>query len=182
MMPVKAGRIGLIMRRNSVMPEIGTLRDLIADRLEDLHGTEEEVENALPDDLLKSIEAGDLRERLMEMREKGRERRRRLAVLFALMKREPRGVSDEAAKAIRENIRGIAKMKLTGRVKDMAFIWALRRHLHLLIAGYATLRAQAKAAGLTEAADNLKESVAEVTQLDEILAKLAERAEVGAPA
>lgn len=157
------------------MPETGTLRDLIADRLEELQGTEEEVDSALPDDLLQSIEDGDLRERLTDMREKNRERRRRLLTLLAMFHREGRGVPDEVAMAIRENIGNLARMKVRGRARDMAFIWALRRHLHLLMAGYATVRAQAKAAGLSEIADNLKENLSEVTDLDQVMDKLAER-------
>ncbi|MHB8994068.1 MAG: DUF892 family protein [Armatimonadota bacterium] len=164
------------------MLDIVGLRELVAVRLEELHGTEDEVDRALSDDVLERLEAGELRDRLTEMRDRGRERRRRLAVLFAFFNREPRSVTDEAAKVIRENIGDIGKMKVEGHVKDMAFIWALRRHLHLLVAGYSTLRAQALAAGLSETADSLTESVAEVTKLDDFMAKLAERAEVGTPA
>lgn len=162
------------------MPETGTLRELIADRLEELQGTEEEVDSALSNDVLQSIESGELRERLMELREKGKERRRRLVALFALLNREPRGVSDEVSQALRQSIGNIAKMKVRGRARDLAFIWALRRHLHMLIASYGTLRAFAKAAGLKEAASDLKDNLADATRLDELMEKLAEREEAGA--
>jgi ferritin-like metal-binding protein YciE len=157
------------------MPETGTLRDLIADRLEELQGTEEEVDSTFSEDMLQDFEDGELRERLMDMREKNKERRRRLLALLAMFHRQGRGVSDEVAQAIRGSLGNLARMKVKGRARDLAFIWALRRHLHLLIAGYGTLRAQAKALGLREAADELKENLADVTQLDEMMEKLAER-------
>lgn len=153
------------------MAEIGSLRDLIAQHLEDTQGTEEEVDALLADDVINKVEATELRDNLKEIRANAKQRIKRLAVVFKALGREPKASRDDVAELIRKKMALAAAMKGDGHLRDLAVIWAVRKYLHLLRAQYANLKAQAKAAGLNEAVTTLKESVDEVSHIDDLIAQ-----------
>lgn len=155
------------------MASVDTMQDLVLIELRQAYGTERLVDEALPE-LLDHVSSPGLMGDLQEMQATSKRQQERLTQVFKHLDQEAKADNTGAAEAILDQIKGIAKWKSEGMVRDAALIAAAQQYAHYLIASYGNLRAHARALGHAQAEEIFGNCVEDEARIDEMLTRRAE--------
>lgn len=150
-----------------------SMHDLFKHHLKDLRSVEEQLVRALPK-LVKAAESPELREAIEAHLDETRGQLERVEQLFKSLQESPGRHTCEAMKGIISEGDESASHAEEGPLRDSAIIAGAQRAEHYEIAAYGTAAALADQLGLTDAAQVLRESLAEEKAADQKLTQLAE--------
>ena len=149
------------------------LKALFMHQLKDTYFAENAILKALPQ-MAEAAQAEELKGAFAVHLKETEGQVKRLEQIFGLMDQKPEGVPCKAIQGIIEEGEEVAQAFAGGEALDAGLVAAAQAVEHYEITRYGTLIAWANELGLDEAADLLKENIAEEESTDELLSELAE--------
>ena len=150
------------------------LDDLFHDTLRDIYYAERQILKALSK-MARGCDSEELRDAFLTHREQTEGQVERLQQVFEAIGKSPRGKTCPAIDGIIEEGDEIMSSFKGSPALDAGLIAAAQAVEHYEMARYGTLRQWAGLLGLTEAARLLDQTLAEESQTDALLTKLAEK-------
>lgn len=161
-----------ILQEIKMQSESKTLEDMFIDMLKDVYYAERQVLKALPR-MAKAATSPDLKEAFTAHKLETEGQIERLAEVFELAGKSPRGKTCDAILGILEEGKAVIEDYAGSPAIDAGLIASAQAVEHYEIARYGTLRAWALQLGMTEAADLLGATLDEESRTDKALSKLA---------
>lgn len=155
------------------MAESGTLHDAFVAELRDTYDAEKQITRALPK-MIKAAGSDDLRAAFEAHLEETRGQVDRLEHVLETLGEKVRGKHCDGMAGIIEEGKSIMEEAFEEATMDACLIAAAQRVEHYEMAAYGTLVAWARAMGHTEAADLLKQTLAEEKAADQKLTRIGE--------
>ncbi len=149
------------------------LEDLFLDTLKDIYYAERKIVRALPK-MMKAAQSEELRTALDTHRQETEVQIERLQQVFELLGKRAQGKTCPAIDGIVEEGEEIMETMKGLPALDAGLVAAAQAVEHYEMARYGTLARWAEMLGMTEAADLLKQTLAEETATDEALTSLAD--------
>jgi ferritin-like metal-binding protein YciE len=155
------------------MGDIATLREALVEEVKDLYNAERQLTKALPK-LAKNSTNPKLREALLSHLRETESQVERLEQVFRLLDEKPKGKLCEGMQGIIEEGNAMLEEVEEGPVMDACIIAAGQKSEHYEMASYGTCIAWAEAAGLTDVAALLQQTLREEETADKKLSAIAE--------
>jgi ferritin-like metal-binding protein YciE len=153
--------------------KLETLRDLLAEQVQDLYSAESQLVKALPE-MAKAASSAALKNAIKTHLEQTKEHVERLERVAKALKIETKGKKCKAMEGLIEEGQELIKEKPDPEVLDAGIIAAAQRVEHYEISAYGTARAYAKLLGKPDVADWLQMTLNEEGETDKNLTRLAE--------
>jgi len=150
-----------------------TLNDLFLDTLKDVYYAEKQILKALPK-MAKAATAPDLKQAFEKHRDETETHVERLADVFEILGKAPRGKTCDAILGIIEEGKSIIEEFEGSPALDAGLLAAAQAVEHYEIARYGTLKSWAAQLGMNDAAKLLDQTLAEETKTDQALSQLGE--------
>jgi ferritin-like metal-binding protein YciE len=154
------------------MSKLKSLEDLFEHQLKDLYSAEKQLIEALPKMAETASDAG-LKKAFESHLEETKEQKKRLEQVCELVGISPGRMKCKAMEGLVEEGEETIDEDATPEVKDAGLIASAQRIEHYEIAGYGTAAHYAERLGKAEAAQLLRQTLAEEQQADTKLNKLA---------
>lgn len=149
-----------------------SMRELLIDEMRDLYDAEKQLVKALPK-VVKASSNSELSGAVAQHLEETRGQVERLERAFELLGEKPKSKPCAAMHGLIEEAREAFEEDMAEPLVDSAIICAAQKVEHYEIAGYGTVSAWAKALGLDEVAELLKETLEEEKAADQKLTEIA---------
>ncbi|MGX1787027.1 YciE/YciF ferroxidase family protein [Bosea sp. NPDC055332] len=150
-----------------------TLDDLFLDTLKDIYYAEKQILKALPK-MAKAAQAAELKQAFEKHRDETETHVERLADVFEILGKAPRGKTCDAILGIIEEGKSIIEEFEGSPALDAGLLAAAQAVEHYEIARYGTLKAWAQQLNLGNAAKLLDQTLTEELKTDQTLSKLGE--------
>lgn len=150
------------------------LNDLFEEQIQDLHSSETQILDALPD-MIEASRDEELRSALQEHLEVTKRQRDRLEKIASDLDFKAKGDTCKAMKGIIKEGEDLVKKEADeDDVRDAGIVAAAQRVEHYEISGYGTARTFARMLGHDGVASTLQEILDEESEADEKLTRIAE--------
>ena len=150
-----------------------SIRELLVNQLRDLYDAEKQLVKALPK-MAKAASNSDLKEAFENHLEQTRGHVQRLEEVFNMMGEKARSKPCEAMKGLIEEGKETIEEDFSEPLLDSAIICAAQKVEHYEIAGYGTVIAWARSAGLEDVGDLLEATLNEEKEANETLTEVAQ--------
>ncbi|UZF95599.1 YciE/YciF ferroxidase family protein [Bosea sp. NBC_00550] len=147
------------------------LADLFLDTLKDIYYAEKQILKALPK-MAKAAQSPELKKAFEAHRDETEGHVERLAEVFELIGKAPRGKTCDAILGIIEEGRAIIEEFEGSPALDAGLVAAAQAVEHYEMARYGTLKAWAKELGHKDAVSLLDQTLSEETKTDKLLSQL----------
>lgn len=158
------------VEKGNIMPK--TLEDIFLQELQDVLSAERQIIKALPQ-MAENASHEELRTGFEEHLEQTREQVNRLEQVFEIFGRKPRAKKCGGMEGILEEGKEQMEKINDPQLRDAVMIAAAQKVEHYEICAYGTLVTWAEQLGHDDAADLLKETLAEEKETDQKLTELA---------
>jgi ferritin-like metal-binding protein YciE len=156
------------------MASMNTLEDLFVHELQDIYDAENQIVKALPK-MAKAASTPELRQAFEQHLQQSQQQAQRIEQVFQLMGAKVKGKTCKAMQGLVAEGQELMGEKAEPNVMDAGLIAAAQKVEHYEIASYGTVITWANQLGHREAAQLLKQNLAEEEQTDKLLSNLAER-------
>lgn len=150
-----------------------TLNDLFLDTLKDIYYAEKQILKALPK-MAKAATAPELKQAFEKHRDETETHVERLADVFEIVGKAPRGKTCDAILGIIEEGKSIIEEFDGSLALDAGLLASAQAVEHYEISRYGTLKAWAQQLGLANAAKLLDQTLTEEMKTDQTLSQLGE--------
>lgn len=153
--------------------KLTSLNDLLVHQLQDLYGAEQQLLKAMPK-MLATAQSPKLKAAFETHFTETQNQVSRLEQVFQALGEQPEAIKCKAMEGILKEAEEMMSENADPEVMDAALIASAQRVEHYEIAGYGTVHTYARFLGYAEAAELLKQTLAEEKKTDELLTVLAE--------
>ena len=172
--PQKIRQTTYTNNKETGMPKITTLEDLLVEELRDLLDAENQLTRALPK-MAKAATAPELKAAFQEHLEVTKEHVNRLEQVFEQIGKPAKGKKCEAMKGLITEGKELMEEDILPEILDASMIGAAQRVEHYEMAGYGTVRTMAEVLGHREAAGLLDQTLKEEEEADKKLTMIAKK-------
>jgi ferritin-like metal-binding protein YciE len=159
--------------KDSAMPSVNSLNDLLIEEIKDLYDAEKQLVKALPK-MAKAATNPELKQGFTTHLEETKNHVARLEQVFEQLGAPAKGKTCKAMQGLIEEGTEAIELKAPDAIRDACLIGAAQRVEHYEIAAYGTVRTLAETVGETEVVDLLQETLDEEKKTDETLTAVAD--------
>ena len=149
------------------------LKELLLEELKDLYSAEKQIVKALPK-IIKGASSDELKTAIQEHLDVTKNQVTRLEEVFGQLEQKPKAKHCKGMEGLLEEGAECLQEEEAGTLRDLQLIGAAQRVEHYEVAAYGTAKAMAEKLDLSDAAELLKETLAEEEEADQKLTEVAE--------